>query len=253
MKIKRCMLLICVSCISLLATGCGELLYTMTAEEESIITLYASKTVSKFNKNQTTGICNARVKAGELEEEYEATVDEENPSEEQPVDEENVQIDPETGEPIEIPDDTESSTSEDGGSDAGLSFTDAVDIEGVTFDCSSFDVATEFKPSQSFVLTEVNGKKYVILYVTATNTTDSAVDFSNYTDREYSLSINGGEKVSTQFTPVSNDLARFDGSLAAGASKDMILVFSFSNSSVEDISSLELYVTSDGTTRGTTI
>ena len=37
------------------------------------------------------------------------------------------------------------------------------------------------------------------------------------------------------------------------ASKDMILVFSFSNSSVEDISSLELYVTSDGTTRGTTI
>lgn len=251
MKIKRCMLLICVSCISLLATGCGEPLYTMTAEEESIITLYASKTVSKFNKNQTTGICNARVKVGELDEGYEATVEEES-SEEQVVDD-NPQIDPETGEPIESPEGVEASTPEEDGIDTGLSFTDAVDIEGVSFECSSFDVATEFKPSQSFVLTEVSGKKYVILYVTATNTTDSAVDFSNYTDRDYSLSINGGEKVSTQFTPVSNDLARFDGSLAAGASKDLILVFSFSNSSVENISSLELYVTSDGTTRGTKI
>lgn len=253
MKIKRCMLLICVSCISLLATGCGEPLYTMTAEEESIITLYASKTVSKFNKNQTTGICNARVKAGELEEDYEASADEEESLEEQPVDEENVQIDPETGEPIVSAEGTEETTPEEEGADTGLSFTDAVEIQGVSFECSSFDVATEFKPSQSFVLTEVGGKKYVILYVTATNTTDSAVDFSNYSDREYSLSINGGEKVSTQFTPVSNDLARYDGSLAAGSSKDMILVFLFSNSSVEDISSLELYVTSDGTTRGTKI
>ena len=119
MKIKRCMLLICVSCISLLATGCGEPLYTMTAEEESIITLYASKTVSKFNKNQTTGLCNARVKAGELEEDYEASVDEEESLEEQPVDEENVQIDPETGEPIVSAEGTEETTQGEEGADTG--------------------------------------------------------------------------------------------------------------------------------------
>ena len=223
----------------------------MTPEEESIITLYASKTVSKFNKNQTTGICNARVKVGELDENYEA--DEDIP-EDEVVDQENPEVNPEDGEITEDMEVTAPDLEEEGESaDTGLSFTNAVGIEGVSFACSEFDVATEFKPSSSFVLTEVSGKKYVILHVTAKNETDSAVDFSNYDDRSYSLSINGGEKIGTQFTPVSNDMATYDGTLAAGASKDLILVFLFSNSSVENISSLELYVTSDGTTRGTKI
>ena len=253
MKIKRCSLLICMFCCSLLFTGCGEPLFTMTAEEESIITLYASKTVSKFNKNQTNGICNARVKAGELDENYEADEEEEVP-EEETLEDEILEGNPEDGEITEDIEVLPPESEEDGGSaDTGLSFTNAVDIEGVSFACSKFDVSTEFKPSSSFVLTEVSGKKYVVLYVTATNETNSSVSFSNYNDRSYSLSINGGEKVGTQFTPVSNDLATYDGTLAAGASKDLILVFLFSNSSVENISSLELYVTSDGTTRGTTI
>ena len=110
MKIKRCTLLICMFCCSLLFTGCGEPLYTMTAEEESIITLYASKTVSKFNKNQTTGICNARVKVGELDENYEA--DEEDIPEEEVVEDENLEVNPEDGE-----------------------ITEEVDVETVLFNC----------------------------------------------------------------------------------------------------------------------
>jgi hypothetical protein len=99
----------------------------------------------------------------------------------------------------------------------------------------------------------VKGKKYLVLSIEASNTSSSSVDFSNYSDRKYSLSLNGGEKSGTQYTPLSNDLANYDGILAAGDKKTFILVFQFNNSSVENITSLELYVTSDGTTRGTTI
>ena len=256
MKIKRFFLLISVMCFSLLFTACGEPLYTMTEEEEAVITAYASKTVSKFNKNQTTGIANARVKAGELDDEYEP--DEADSEEtEEVIDEENTEVeyDPETGEPIvtdETQDDTSEETSEEISDDAGYSMTDAIEIPGVEFTCSEFDVTSDYK-TNNFVLSQVSGKKYVVLSIEAKNTSDSSVDFSDYTGRTYNLSLNGGTKTSTQFTPLSNDLANYDGILAAGDSKSFILVFLFSDSSVENISSLELFITSDGTTRGTTI
>ncbi|SFN97001.1 hypothetical protein SAMN05216351_102134 [Pseudobutyrivibrio sp. JW11] len=252
MKIKRFFLLISVMCFSLLFTACGEPLYTMTEEEEAVITAYASKTVSKFNKNQTTGIANARVKAGELDDEYEPDEAESEETEEV-IDEENTEVeyDPETGEPI-VTDETEEGTDEEGSEDAGYSMTDAIEIPGVEFTCSEFDVTSDYK-TNNFVLQQVSGKKYIVLSIEAKNTSDSSVNFSNYTGRTYNLSLNGGTKASTQYTPLSNDLANYDGILAAGESKSFILVFLFSDSSVENISSLELFITSDGTTRGTTI
>ncbi len=249
MKIKRLFLLISVLCFSLLFTGCCEPVYTMTGEEEALITLYASKTVSKFNKNQQMGIANARVKEGELDDSYEA--DETAEETQQPIDEGSteVELDPETGEPI-VSEGQEVATED--AADTGFSVTDAFGIEGVEFTCSEFDVTTEYKTS-NFVLSHVNGKQYLVLSIEASNTSDESVDFSALGDRSYSLSLNGGEKSSTQFTPLSNDLANYDGILAAGDKKSFILVFLFNDSSVENISSLELFVTSDGTTRGTTI
>lgn len=262
MKTNRIFLLASVLCFSLLATACGEPLYEMTEEEEAIITLYASKAVAKFNKNQVTGIANARVKKGELDEDYEP--DERGETEQEALAEENTEelIDPETGEPIapeDLPEQGESTEAEPETSagqpsaDAGYSFTNAVGIDGVSFTCSKFDVTTEYKASKSFILTQIKGKKYLVLYIEAENTTDSTIDFSAYSGREYSLSLNGGEKSKSQYTPVSNDLTKFTGKLGAGEKKSFIIVFLFSNSAVENISSLELYVTSDGTTRGTTI
>ena len=248
MKIKRFNLLILIMCFSLFSTGCGEELYEMTEDEESIIVLYASKAVSKFNENQTIGIANARVRDGELDDESEEASD----STEDNADES--EVDSTTGEQISS-DGTSQEDGEDSSAeseDSGYSFTNAVDIPGVEFTCSEFDVTEEYKTS-NFVLTKVSGKQYLVLSITAENTSDSSVDFSNYTDRTYSLSLNGSEKSSTQYTPLSNDLANYDGILAAGETKSFILVFLFINSSVENISSLELYVTSEGTTRGTTI
>ena len=234
MKIKRFFLLISVMCFSLLFTACGEPLYTMTEEEEAVITAYASKTVSKFNKNQTTGIANDRVKPGELDDEYapEETGTEET---EEVIDEENTEVeyDPETGEPIVTEEASEET--EAGSGETGYSMTDAIEIPGVEFTCSEFDVTSDYK-TNNFVLSQVSGKKYVVLSIDAKNTSDSSVDFSNYIGRTYNLSLNGGAKASTQYTPLSNDLANYDGILAAGESKSFILVFLFSDSSVENIS-----------------
>ena len=254
MKIKSLGLLISILSISFLFTGCGEPLMEMTAEEEAIITAYASKAVSKFNKNQTIGIANARVREGELDEEY-------NPDEPEETDDEAIEqpeIDPETGEPIDVDassENTEESgeeTAEDSSQDLGYSFTEAIGIEGVEFSCSEFDVSEEFK-TKKFFMEKVSGKKYVVLSIEAKNTSDKSVDFSQYKDKSYSLSLNGKDKASASFTPLGNDLVNYDGILAAGDKKSLILVFQFSDSSVENITSMDLFVTSEGTTRGTTI
>ena len=253
MKIKRFCLLISIMSFSLMFTGCGEPLYAMTEEEEAIITAYASKAVSKFNENQTIGIANARVRTGELDEDYSQDEKEEEEATEVTEGEEQVEIDPETGEPIAPAEgEAEGEASEDSSADGGYSFTDAMNIEGVEFTCSEFDVTPEYK-TKSFLLEKVSGKKYLVLSITAKNTSKSSVDFSKYEDRSYSLSLNGGEKTKTEFTPLGNDLNNYDGLLAAGDTKSLVLVFLFSDSSVENITSLELFVTSEDTTRGTTI
>ena len=164
MKIKSLGLLISILSIAFLFTGCGEPVMEMTAEEEAIITAYASKAVSKFNKNQTIGIANARVREGELDEEYNHDEPEETDDEaiEQP------EIDPETGEPIDVDassENTEESgeeTAEDSSQDLGYSFTEAIGIEGVEFSCSEFDVSEELK-TKKFLMEKVSGKKYVVL------------------------------------------------------------------------------------------
>lgn len=253
MKIKRFCLLISIMSFSLMFTGCGEPLYAMTEEEEAIIIAYASKAVSKFNENQTIGIANARVRTGELDEDYSPDENEEEEATEATEGEEQVEIDPETGEPIAPAEgEAEGEASEDSSADGGYSFTDAMNIEGVEFTCSEFDVTPEYK-TKSFLLEKVSGKKYLVLSITAKNTSKSSVDFSKYADRSYSLSLNGGEKTKTEFTPLGNDLNNYDGLLAAGDTKSLVLVFLFSDSSVENITSLELFVTSEDTTRGTTI
>ena len=253
MKIKRFCLLISIMSFSLMFTGCGEPLYAMTEEEEAIITAYASKAVSKFNENQTIGIANARVRTGELDEDYSQDEKEEEEATEVTEGEEQVEIDSETGEPIAPAEgEAEGEASEDSSADGGYSFTDAMNIEGVEFTCSEFDVTPEYK-TKSFLLEKVSGKKYLVLSITAKNTSKSSVDFSKYADRSYSLSLNGGEKTKTEFTPLGNDLNNYDGLLAAGDTKSLVLVFLFSDSSVENITSLELFVTSEDTTRGTTI
>ncbi len=257
MKTNRIILFTSVLCFSLLATGCGEPLMEMTSEEEAIISLYSAKAVAKFNQNQIIGIANARVKKGELDMDYKPGEEEQIEGEENS---EEPEIDPETGEPIENPDaqeinaDGEQTEAEGQNSqDAGYSFTDAVGIEGVSFVCSEFDVTSEYKPTSSFILSKVSGKKYLVLNIKATNESEADIDFSKYSKRTYSLSLNGGEKVNSQFTPLTNDLSSFKGSLKAGESKDFVLVFLFSNSAVENITSLELFVTSDGNSRETSI
>ena len=113
-----------------------------------------------------------------------------------------------------------------------------------------FDVCDEYKASSKFVLTQEQGKKYLVLYIEGKNISDGDIEISR--GNHYELIVDGNKSASTK-TYVSKDLANFKGTVEKGATKDYILVFQYDNSSVEDISSVSLQVTNNGETRGTTI
>ncbi len=233
MRKRISLFLLVAACLSLGLTGCGQTVYTMTEDEETTIALYAAKIVTKYNINQTTGICNARIKEGELED---ASTNEDTST--------SAVYDESTGELV---------STDNASSDAGYSFTDAIGIAGMDFTCSTFDVCTEFQASKSFILTEQAGKKYVIVYIDGVNNSSENIDFSSLGERTYTLSINGSASADSQFTMLSNDLTSYSDIVSAGDSKSFVLVFQFASSAVEDITSLQLNVTSDGSTRATTL
>lgn len=222
-------------CLSIGFTGCGQEVYSLTEDEETTIALYAAKIVTKYNINQTTGICNARIKAGELDAVSSDASDTTDAS---------ATYNESTGELI---------AADNTSSDAGYSFTDAIGIEGMDFTCSTFDVCSEFQASKSFILTEESGKKYLILYIDGINNSSQDIDFSALGSRTYNLSINSSADADSQLTILNNDLTSYSDVISAGDSKSFVLVFQFANSDVENITSLQLNVTSDGSTRGTTL
>ena len=245
MKFRRLALLSSVLCFSILATGCGEALYTMTDTEEETIALYAAKIISKYNVNQTTGICNARIRDGELDEAYGITADDSS------GDDNTEDFEDFSSGDLNTADGEDGENSENIDVSDGYSFTDAIGIEGCDFTCSSFDVTSEYKASSSFVLTEVKGKKYLVLYINGENISDNDITFDGNMD--FTLKVNGSVSSSTQETFLSNDLSTFDGTIKSGEQKEFVLVFQFANSEVGEISSLDLEVTNNGVTRGVTL
>lgn len=243
---KRIVLTIIAICSSLCITGCGEALYTMTPEEETIVSLYAAKMVSKFNKNQLTGIANARVRQGELDEVRGISSEEEVAEVEAPD---------YTADELEAmyQEGISENNEENESIPSGFDLNQAMGIEGIDFSITSLDVTNEFAANSSFVLTEVTGKVYVVLKITGTNVSSGEVNFADYSAADYALSINGSSKFKTQYSFLDNDLSVFSGSIAEGESEDFVLVFQTDTATASDIKSINLEVTRDGENRGTTI
>ncbi|MCF0131452.1 MAG: hypothetical protein HUJ71_06965 [Pseudobutyrivibrio sp.] len=244
MRIKRLILTVVLICFALGSTGCGEALYTMTEEEETVVTLYAAKMVSKFNKNQTIGVCNARVRPGELDDGY-GTTAEENIDEPQEVAPEVIPNQDNLGE-------TDNSQ-QDVSLNFGYSLTEVIGISGMEFSLDSFEVMNEYKASDYFVLTAGSGKKYLVLHFTGKNTSDAAIelDMGSVKGTTYKLYVNGAASATAQKTVLLEDLSSYFGTVSAGEEKEFVLIFQFSDSQVEDVSSIALEVTLDGITKAT--
>ncbi len=231
MKRKRILLSVVAFMLGISLTACGEPVKELTAEEESIITLYAAKVVAKHNVRLAQGL--VRYKAKD-EEESEDASEEEKPKEET--------SEPE-GEGTEAAD--AANPPEEGGEEAATEATqstlnEALGIQDINFTFKSAEFADDYVYSNYYHLTPKAGNNYLIMHFTAENTSDAAKDVDIYSMAPAFSATVGDKTYESEATILPNDLSTFVGKIEAKKSNDLVLLFEVPSDIEQDVNKIGL-------------
>ena len=249
MKKNKAFLCVILMSFMVISTGCGDKMISLTDDEATLIANYSAKVISVYNTDQKIGLCNAKISDEELgivkpdfspEESYE----EPETSLDDGLDEPDT-VDPEV-ETI-LPDE-----SIDSPISSGFTLSEAVGIDGVDFTIDYFVIDDMYSPTNHFALTANKGCKYVIFTIKASNKsqTDKAIDMMSLGSKFF-CEIDGRSRAGAQTTILNNDLSSYQGTIAAGDTEDLVLLFQYKNSVLEQFSTVNLLVERDGVTRST--
>ena len=283
--IKRKLAIIAVCALIITSfCGCTEMIALTDGEEEEIA-IYISSLIGKYNRNQQKGLSYvSKQRQQELLDEQliEAGIMEEPTAEETSAEEVSEAIDPETGfiiepdtgflidpatfakydpdtkEPLldengeqvyaEMPEQTES---EDGGvSSAGGGETnmgEIIPIDGASFSYNGAKMTTHYG-TEYYDLSPTRGYEFLEMTFTLDNTTDSDldVDTTSY-GLVFRAKVNGVTAKSDQ-TILINDLKSYIGTVPAGESVDLVLLFQYPSGQVENLDDLTLEAEYGGST-----
>ncbi len=246
----------------LLLTGCGEKLKSLTAEEEDIVSMYAAKVVAKHNVRLGQGVMRYR---GKIEDEEEAEEEETEEAKEEETEEAEAEesssqgesATSQTGEESETEDTQASgqqentSTSQQGEkaaqkeqapaiSEATLS--DALGMKGIHFAFDGAKVPDTLRLNSYYTLPDPQaGMQYVMASFDAINETQSALQVSVADLAPKFQATLGGQTVNAGMV-LDQDLMTYSGTIEAGGSEHLILLFSFPKDVTTDLSDFSLMV-----------
>lgn len=221
-----------------LLCGC-EKMVTLSEEDEDKIVAYTTALINKFNRTQKRGlvpvVMQPEDEETEPEEELEETTEEEPAEEEQtPADTDVVGTEPE--EEIKTP-------AAEGGES---SVTDVIAIPGVSFSYKEIKVSDDFGADGGFLINPQNGNSFVAVTFTASNTVSDEVNCDISAESlNFTAELNGITSAVDR-TILPNDLTTYSGSIPAGDSVDLAVLFQFPSSQVSDLSGINLSCIKDG-------
>lgn len=201
-------------------TGCGTQAYILTENEENVIVNYAAHTVSKHNAYQKSGLTSISLAEEETEQSEENTT--------------------ESTQQTEVTPQEETFTLDDVYGEYGVNISYTGDM-----------LAANYTESDVFDVSAPAGKQYLILNFDIANPSEddvtvdllsSAMTYKiNYTDEK-------GEsaEASGYTTIMTTDLSVYEETLAAGETKQAVLLFEIPNS-VSEVTDIELTVTKNET------
>lgn len=266
MKVKKFALFFIILCFCMCATGCGTPLYELTEEEEDSIVYYSARVVSKFNNYTSAGLCNATIKDGELDvtaiQESEQAQGTSASDSSLPIGEftaENamtIDVSQLTEEEQAFLQENENGDFQEGAEDdsngtyamgAATDIGNILGTAGVDFKLKEFSIDDAYVATGAYAQTASSGCKYIILKVEANNTTDAAVDVDMMSHIcEYNITVNGTSTAKSQTTILPDDLTTFTGTIEAGQSKNLVLLFQMKASELEYVDSVSLDISVDG-------
>lgn len=212
-----------VMCMMFLLGGCGEKPIALTDQEEGIIVNYASHIVSKYNKRQYKGVVELPPETPEA-----AVPDTE-------ADE------PLTTEEPERKRGRQERPSDETDETAYVTLNDAVGLQGIEAAYTGAEVCDSYTTGDYFSLNAPAGRKYVVLYFNLHNPDAEAVTCDMLAVKPVFKALFNSSIQSTALqTILLNDFGTYQGTIEAGGTEEVVLLFEVDADSVPTVDSVIL-------------
>lgn len=223
-----------VVCSALIATGCGNSIPEMTEEQQELVVEYAAGVVLKHDKNYEGKLVELTLEEDDAKETETSSLKE---------DEEVSEIVESEAEDVVVIDNTENLEETTYTIESFLQL-DTVRITYMGYEISDFYPNENESDDLYFIMNATDGNKLLILKFLTENISDMDAELNiAKSNVRFKIDVDGVTK-NALTTMLLNDLAYYNGTLAAGESTELILVCEVSEMQSEEISSLSLIVKS---------
>lgn len=235
MKMSKLRMTAAAMAAMLLLGGCGDAPYELTDQEERIIVNYSAHILSKYNRYQREGLSFVSFEQTETEV----------PETPAPMPEETVQPEgdtslPEGADPIE-PEGAEDASGQQTATLQELFGTDSLSVSYV-----GARLADSYVQDEYYALNADAGKNYLIIGIDVTNAGEADAEFNQLAlEPKFETVVNGDVTSSSELTFLLDDFSTYEGTVAAGATTETVLLFQVPDT-VPEVASLQLNVAVGG-------
>lgn len=236
MKKKKSAVLALSLAVGLLCQGCGTPMYELTEEEERVIVSSAAYFLAKHNVFQKDG-CRAIPK--------ESLKNQQKPKPEQS----------EQSEQEETQNNTQNgSGTAENNAQSGETVTMAELLghkDKLKISYQGYSIKESIKQDDYYIVGAETGKVYLVMRFNLANEGAEKIEIDNiHKGPVFLCQYKGSDNIIAESTFLENDLAMYKGTIEAGASEDVILLFEIPEKDADTISGIQLKVSDSGTEKG---
>lgn len=205
-------------------TGCGTKIYDMTDEEQQLIVNYSAYALSKHNIYQPDGMTSATEAETEEQDTSAAETADEKTSEKTDTGHENGN----SGQSQQTAQETKPTMQT-------VSLAQAIGYDGLSVSYAGLTTEETYKEGSYYSMEAGSGNTYAVLKFTLSNTTGTDMNVDLFTNTgKYRAAFSGGKEYEAEGSFLTYALNTFQGTIAAGQSVDVVLLFKVPQDTVCD-------------------
>lgn len=225
---KRIKIMASVLAAATVMTGCGTKIYDMTDEEQQLIVNYSAYALSKHNIYQPDGMTSAT--ETETEEQDTSAAETETETADEKTSEKT-----DTGHENGNSSQSQQTAPETKPTMQTVSLAQAIGYDGLSVSYAGLTREETYKEGSYYSMEAGSGNTYAVLKFTLSNTTGTDMNVDLFTNTgKYWAAFSGGKEYEAEGSFLTYALNTFQGTIAAGQSVDVVLLFKVPQGTVCD-------------------
>ena len=213
---------------AMVMTGCGTKIYDMTDEEQQLIVNYSAYALSKHNIYQPDGMTSAT--EAETEEQDTSAAETETETADEKTSEKT-----DTGHENGNSGQSQQTAQETKPTMQTVSLAQAIGYDGLSVSYAGLTTEETYKEGSYYSMEAGAGNTYAVLKFTLSNTTGTDMNVDLFTNTgKYRAAFSGGKEYEAEGSFLTYALNTFQGTIAAGQSVDVVLLFKVPQNTVCD-------------------